>query len=165
MEKGVRCPMRTTPPLFEARLNCPTKCWLGSAGESGAGNDYAEWVKTETDSYRSAEVNCSMQTVPWDECAVSPSTENVKAARWRLAVDHAAQTDNLESRPHAVERVPSEGRGKPAQFIPTRFIYRTKLTAHDKFLAAFDAFVLSETLGREVSLGKIIHGDDHATQR
>ena len=69
----------------------------------------------------------------------------------------------LESRLHAVERVPSEGRGKPAQFIPIRFVFRNKLTKDDRLLLAFDALVLSQVLGREVSLGKIIHGDDHAT--
>ena len=56
-----------------------------------------------------------------------------------------------------------EGSGKAAQFIPIRFIFTNKLTRDDKLLLAFDALVLSEALGREVSLGKIIHGDDHAT--
>ncbi len=69
----------------------------------------------------------------------------------------------IETCLHAVERIPSAGRGQPAQFIPIRFIYRNKLTKDDKLLLAFDAFVLSEMLGRAVSLGKIIHGDDHAT--
>jgi CRISPR/Cas system-associated exonuclease Cas4 (RecB family) len=69
----------------------------------------------------------------------------------------------LESRLHAVERVASEGRGKPAQLIPIRFIFRNKLTRDDRLLMAFDALVLSELLGREVNLGKIIHGDDHVT--
>ena len=158
--------MKTTPYLFEAYLKCPTKCWLRSVGEASAGNDYAEWVKTETESYRSDGIKRLMDGLPAHECVVSPpATENVKAAQWRLAVDLAAQTDNLESRLHAVERVPSEGRGRPAQFIPIRFIYRNKLTPHDKLLLAFDALVLSEMLGREVSIGKIIHGDDHATQK
>jgi predicted RecB family nuclease len=61
--------------------------------------------------------------------------------------------------------VPSEGRGKPAQFVPIRFVFRNKLTRDDRLLLAFDALVLSQVLGREVSLGKIIHGDDHATLR
>jgi len=69
----------------------------------------------------------------------------------------------IETCLHAVERIPSAGRGQPAQFVPIRFIYRNKLTKDDKLLLAFDAFVLSEMLGRAVSLGKIIHGDDHAT--
>src|ERR1035437_6616726 len=68
----------------------------------------------------------------------------------------------LESRLHAVERVPSEGRGKAAQFVPIRFVFRNKLAKDDRLLLAFDALVLSKVLGREVSLGKIIHGDDHA---
>ena len=38
----------------------------------------------------------------------------------------------LESRLHAVERVPSEGRGKPSQFVPIRFIFRNKLTKDDR---------------------------------
>jgi hypothetical protein len=69
----------------------------------------------------------------------------------------------LESRLHALDGVVSEGRGKPAQFIPIRFIFRNKLTRDDRLLVAFDALVLSGFVGREVSLGKIIHGDDHCT--
>ena len=59
--------------------------------------------------------------------------------------------------------MPSEGRGKPARFVPIRFVFRNKLTKDDRLLLAFDALILSQVLGREVSLGKIIHGDDHAT--
>ena len=69
----------------------------------------------------------------------------------------------MESRLHAVERVTSEGRGKPAQFIPIRFIFRNKLLRDDRLLVAFDTLVLSELLGRDVSLGKIIHGDGRGT--
>ncbi len=47
--------------------------------------------------------------------------------------------------------------------IPIRFAFKNKLARADKLLLAFDAFVLSKSLGREVSLGKIIHGDEHAT--
>ncbi|HKW28713.1 MAG TPA: hypothetical protein VJT54_05225 [Verrucomicrobiae bacterium] len=69
----------------------------------------------------------------------------------------------LESRLHAVEHIPSKGRGKAAQFTPIRFIYRNKLAKDDKLLLAFDAFVLSETLGHDVTPGKIVHSDDHVT--
>lgn len=65
----------------------------------------------------------------------------------------------VESHIHAIERVPSERRGKAAQFIPIRFIRRNKLTKDDKFLLAFDAFVLGQALGRDIPFGKIIHGD------
>ena len=129
--------------------------------------------------------------VPETERVVAPlAGESFKAAKWRLAVDLVAQTPDrgadsqvresqpneetrglggprseqlLESRLHAVERVPSEGRGKPAQFIPIRFVFTNKLGKDDKLLLASDAVALSKALKREVSLGKIIHGDDHAT--
>ncbi|MDD5140596.1 MAG: TM0106 family RecB-like putative nuclease [Verrucomicrobiales bacterium] len=112
------------------------------------------------------------------------SSETLKTAKWQLALDIPARTDlgssrgneaqtsppensqslltsaaTIETCLHAVERIPSAGRGQPAQFVPIRFIYRNKLTKDDKLLLAFDAFVLSEMLGRAVSLGKIIHGD------
>ncbi len=61
--------------------------------------------------------------------------------------------------------MPSVGRGKPAQFVPIRFVFRNKLTQDDRLLLAFDALILSQLLGREVSLGKIIHGDDRGCAR
>ena len=58
---------------------------------------------------------------------------------------------------------PPEGRGKAAQFIPIRFVFNNKLAKDDRLLLAFDAFVLSTALGRQIDTGKIIHGDDYAT--
>ena len=98
---------------------------------------------------------------------ISPDMKNFKAAKWRLAFSLAvlAQMDScaLESELHALERVPAEGRGKPAQLIPIRFVFTNKLGDDDKLVLAFDAFVLSRSLEREISLGKIVHGDDHVT--
>ncbi|MCX6915851.1 MAG: IS66 family transposase [Verrucomicrobia bacterium] len=221
--------MRITPHIFDAFLKCATKCHLRSFGEIGAGNEYAEWVRGQDESYRREAVKALQEAVPETERVFAPpATENLKAAKWRLAVDLLARTPDrlmdsslgadamltdhepptthpspcplpatrgegggrpgegsdvrkpgpneearglgapgseqlLESRLHAVERVPSEGRGKPAQFIPIRFVFRNKLTKDDRLLLAFDALVLSQMLGREVGLGKIVHGDDHAT--
>ncbi|TKS62099.1 MAG: hypothetical protein EWM73_02807 [Nitrospira sp.] len=91
------------------------------------------------------------------------------AAKWRLASSLAvqAQTDCcvLESELHAMERVPAEDQGKPAEFIPIRFVFTNKLGNDDKLLLGFDVFVLSESLGLEIGTGKIIHGDDSATLR
>ncbi len=84
-------------------------------------------------------------------------------AKWRLAIDLTTRAQNLESTIQAVERVPSQGRSEPARFIPIRFIFTNKLTRDDRLLLAFDALVLSETVGREVGLGKIIHGEECAT--
>jgi predicted RNA-binding Zn-ribbon protein involved in translation (DUF1610 family) len=188
--------MTITPNLLEAHLKCPTKCWLRAAGESPSGNEYAEWVMIQTETYRAAETARLLAQTPPAETALSPPAECLNNAKWRFAVDLVAQASspqlprgsrrekahssnaetgtpnaeldqslvtpaatNLESRLHAIERIPAEGRGRPAQFIPIRFIYRNKLAKDDKLLLAFDALVFSQLLGREVSLGKIIHGD------
>src|ERR1035437_2954392 len=183
--------MRITPAIFDAFLKCATKCHLRSLGEVGSGNEYAEWVRARDESYRGEATRRLQEAVPEIERVVAPlATENLKAAKWGLAVDLTLQIPYrpahsqvreaspneettelggpcseqlLESRLHAIERVPPEGRGKPAQFVPIRFVFRNKLTKEDRLLLAFDALVLSEVLGRAVSLGKIIHGDDHAT--
>lgn len=156
--------MKITTPLFEAGLKCITKCFLRSLGETGTGNAYADWVRTQAESYRNAGMKDLLAGATDDECIIgSPGTGNWKTAKWRLAVDLVARAENLESSLHAVERVPSEGRGQSGQFTPIRFVFTNKLTRSDKLLLAFDAFVLSEMLGRKVGLGKIIHGDDQAT--
>jgi predicted RecB family nuclease len=80
-----------------------------------------------------------------------------------MGFDVDATAQNLETRLYAVERVPPDGRGKAAQFIPVRFVFTNKLGKDEKLLLAFDAFVLSDILRRGIGLGKIIHGDNHAT--
>jgi predicted RecB family nuclease len=86
-----------------------------------------------------------------------------KEATWRFAVDMRVQVDGLECRIPAVERVRSEGHGRRVQFIPHRFEFSNKLTKQHKLMVAFDAVVLSEAMGRDIRLGKIIHGDRFAT--
>ena len=156
--------MMITLYLYEAYLKCPTKFFLRALGEMATGNAYADWVRTQGASYRSRESQRLTQGTTPDERVMGPlATGNVESAKWRLAIDVTVRTNHLESTIHAVERVVSQGRGEPTQFIPIRFIYTDKLTRDDRLLLAFDALVLSETLGREIGLGKIIHGDKPAT--
>ena len=159
--------MKITPAVFEAYLKCPTKCWLRATGEAATGNTYAEWVQAQNASYRETGTARLLAASPQDEVARSPDMENIKAATWRLASSLAvlAEMDScaVESELHAVERVPAGGRGKAAQFIPIRFVFTNKLGKDEKLLLAFDAVALSKALKREVSLGKIIHGDNYAT--
>lgn len=153
-----------TAHLFEAFLKCPTKCYLRSLGETGTENAYADWVRTQNESYCSDGIKRLMKGAAPDEFVVGPrGTKNLKTAKWRLAVNFVAHVQNLESSIHAVERLPSEGQGQPAKFIPIRFIFTNKLTRHDNLLLAFDVFTLSEMLSLDVGLGKIIHGDNQAT--
>ncbi len=159
--------MKITPAVFEAYLKCPTKCWLRATGEAASGNTYAEWVETQNAAYRETGTARLLAASPQDEVALSPDLESVKAATWRLASSLAVQAEMdscaLESEFHAVERVAAGGRGKAAQFIPIRFVFTNKLGKDEKLLLALDAVALSKALKREASLGKIIHGDNHAT--
>ena len=182
--------MKISATVFEAFLKCSTKCWLRAAGEPTSGNAYAEWVRSQEKSYRADAAKVLIADVPANECEVAPVAKNLKAAEWCLAVGvelcmpfvgrvsaHAGSCgilppDNslkmlappsLVACLHVVERVPSAGRGKPAQFIPIRLIFTNKLTKDDRLLLAFDACVLSEALGRKIAVGQIIHGEGHAT--
>lgn len=157
--------MKITSSLFEAGFKCITKCFLRSLGETGIGNAYADWVRTQAESYRYAGMKGLMAGAANDECIIgSQETKNLKTTKWRLAIDLVIRAQNLESSLQAVERAPSEGRGQPGQFTPIRFVFTNKLNRDDKLLLAFDALVLSEMLGRKIDQGKIVHGDDHAMQ-
>jgi len=184
--------MRITPHLFEAFLKCETKCWLRAAGEQGAGNTYADWFQTQGESYRVAQLERLRAEIPPNDCAISPSTKEVKAGKWQVAVEVEVQSNYVLSRTnnedslnssvkeaeeepqdefivesclHAVERVPADARGKAAQFIPIRFVFTNKLGKNDKLLLAFDAYALSKSLRRTIELGKIIHGDERTVRK
>ena len=156
--------MINSTPIFEAYLKCPSKCWFLFFGKKGDANIYSDFVRNQNNAYRAAGLERLMAKTQRSECVVMPSAPvNIKTAAWLLAVDFIATNENLESRLHAVERVPSDGQGKPVQFIPIRFIYTNKLTKGDKLILAFDALVLSEMLKIEVSRGKIIYGNGYTT--
>ena len=152
--------MIVTSYLFDAYLNCATKCWLRSRDDSGTGNSYADWVKTRTDSYSSTGIKLLMDRVAPNYRVVElSSAENLKNATWRSAANIVAQGQNLQSRIHSLDRALSEDGDKPVEFVPIRFVANNKLTKNDKLLLAFDTLALSEALGKEIDTGKIIHGD------
>src|ERR1035437_3360549 len=43
--------MIVSSQLFEAFLECSTKCWLRSRAEPTAGNIYAEWARAQSEAY------------------------------------------------------------------------------------------------------------------
>ncbi len=142
-----------TAHLFEDFLKCPTKCYLRSLGEKGAENTYADSSRTQSASYHNDGIRRLIEDIPEDERVTSLSTTaSLKATKWKLAVGSVAQAQSLESVLHAVERVPSKGQVGHSQLIPIRFIHSNKLTIQDKLLVAFDALILSESLGSEHSL-------------
>src|SRR5437667_10208883 len=80
--------MKITSPLFDAFLKCATKCHLLSLGETGSGNEYADWVRAQNESYQREAARRLQEAVPEIERVVAPpADESFKAAKWRLAVD------------------------------------------------------------------------------
>src|SRR5216683_4588081 len=135
--------MRLSSDLFEAFSKCPTRCWLRAAGETGSGNAYAEWVKSQNASYRAIETDRLLSERPKDESVVAPAPADLKSGKWHLAAGMVVQVQMnscvLQSELHAVERTPFESQGRPTQFIPIRFAFTNKLDKDDKLLLAFDA--------------------------
>jgi predicted RecB family nuclease len=153
-----------TSDLFETYLNCTTKCFLRSLGETGTGNSYANWVKAEHLSYSAEGIKHLVEGVAEDECVTGPIiAKETWSPKWRLAIQTIARTQNLESGIHAVERLISEKGDKSAPLIPIRLVFTNKVDKHDKLSLAFDALVLSQMLGCEIGTGKIIHGNNYTT--
>jgi hypothetical protein len=90
--------MKITAILFEAVLKCATKCHLRALGESGSGNEYADWVRAQDETYTREAARRLRETVPESERVIAPpADENLKAAKWRLAVDLVAQASSPAS--------------------------------------------------------------------
>ncbi|MGD0107041.1 MAG: Dna2/Cas4 domain-containing protein, partial [Rhodopila sp.] len=150
--------------LFESYLQCPTKCWLRSRAELPAANSYAEWSGSRNKTYLQDGLKRLLSDFPESDCVIAPPVaKNPKAFTWRLASDVRLKTKEAESFLQAVERMPVKDRGRPAMFIPYRFDPSNKITKENRLLLAFDALMLSESLGAEINLGKIVHGDNYAT--
>ena len=145
-------------------VEMPHQCFLRSRGEARTGNAYAAWVRTKNDVFRIEGTKRLVAEVTPDKCAIGTQTMgSLKPAAWHLGIDLAVQSQELQCFCNAVEQIPSAGRGRTAQFVPIRFLFRNKLNRDDKLLLAFDAQVLSEVLSRKVGLGKIVHGENYAT--
>ncbi len=96
--------MTVTSHLFEAFLKCATQCHLRSLGESGSGNEYAEWVQVQNESYRREAARRLQEGVPEAECVgARAATENLKTTKWRLAVDSVVQTPDRSADSHVRE--------------------------------------------------------------
>jgi len=136
--------------LFEAYLQCDTKCWLRAHAERGIGNTYAEWARLRDACYHDDAREHLLAMFPGTSRAIGPIIcMNAKDPTWRVATDVRLQTNALESRLAALEKVHPEGRTKPAQFIPYRFQFANKLSKTDTLSLAFDALVLWQAIGCE----------------
>ncbi len=155
--------MKTTQDLFQAYLKCPTKCYLRAIGEQASGNPYPEWVRDHNEVYRSEAATSLSGKFSKQEVVVDQShVAQLKAAKWRLAINPMVQGRKVAAQLHAIERVPAERPGKMSQFIPIRFVAFNKIAKDDRLAVTFDALALANVLGRAISKSKIIHGEDRA---
>jgi len=126
---------------------------------------YSEWLETQNDSYRLIGTRRLVAEFSNDEVVLSPDMANFKVAKWRLASNLAvpAQMDCcvLESEIHALACMPAEGQKSCQNSSLFVCLHQQTERGTDQLVLAFDAFVLSRSLGYEIGLGKIIHGDDH----
>ncbi len=83
-----------TTDLVEAFLQCPTKCFLRARAEVGTGNAYADWVRTESDVFRTEGIKRLVAGCAPDKC-VTGNAEGGRSAQWQLALDFIAQSENL----------------------------------------------------------------------
>jgi len=103
--------MTITADVFAAYLKCPTKCFLRAHGETESGNEYADWVRSESEAYREEGLRRFTAGIPPGDCVTGASAaESLKTARWRFATDVEAHAQNLASKIRAVERIPPKGR-------------------------------------------------------
>jgi hypothetical protein len=120
--------MALTTDLVEAFLKCPTKCFLRARAEVATCNAYADWVRTKSAVFRSEGITRLVAGIEPDKCATSTAaTECGRSAQWQLALDFTAGRENLRCSVDAVERIPSAGRGRAAQFVPIRFVIRQRI--------------------------------------
>jgi hypothetical protein len=106
--------MTITADLFEAYLKCPMKRWLRAkqTSEAATGNAYSEWVERQVAAHRSKGIESLFATISETECAISVQKAALKTAKWWLAANVSVNAGKAESCLHALERIPSEGRGK-----------------------------------------------------
>jgi hypothetical protein len=64
--------MIVSSQLFEAYIECSTKCWLRSRAELAAENVYAEWARAQNEVYRQDGLKHLLAILPENECAMGP---------------------------------------------------------------------------------------------
>src|SRR5262245_19363675 len=130
--------MIVSSSLFEAYLECDTKCWLRARAEPGTGNIYAEWVRLKNEAYYEDGRKRLVAMFPANGHALAPPlSQHAKDSMWRVATDVRLQTNRLASSLQGIEKMPSEKRNRPLQFIPYRFQFTNKITDFLDFLRSW----------------------------
>jgi predicted RecB family nuclease len=154
--------MVITQQIFEAFLKCPTKSQLSRDGSVIVENS-AAWPQELEQIFIRNGWSRLCASIPADQVIIGASAaEAIRQRRSGLVVDCTLQTSDLGARLHGLEII-----GAPAnaqtRYVPIRFLSNEKVSATDKLLLAFDAFVLSQVSGCRPDRGKLIHGREYTT--
>jgi hypothetical protein len=119
--------MIVSSPLFEAYLECPTKCWLRSRGEPTTWNAYAEWACAHNVAYYKDRLKCLLAVLPESGRTIAPPiSKHPKDSTWRLAIDVTLRANELESGLQALERIPpGTGEARPVHPLPFQICQQT----------------------------------------
>jgi predicted RecB family nuclease len=158
--------MQITDEVFRAFLNCETKSNLITLGDRGSQNEFFEWGRIRMDDFKQRCLLKLCSAITEDECLIGGSSyHSFEHSRYRLFVDCVLQTQGLQSRIHALERITMPIDKKQNPFTPIRFFPNNKITKQDKLLLAFDALILATVSGMVPHVGKIMHGKNHRVIR
>jgi predicted RecB family nuclease len=151
--------MSVTQEIFEAFLKCPRKSHLVSEGAIGAQSEFYEGQRRLEESYEqaaSARLRSSLQPNEW--YVGTHPVERLQERSYRLVFDRVIAEPDLRARLHALEVDCSRACARHHSYIPIRFVPKEKLTASDKLMLAFDAFVFWRATGELPAVGKIVYG-------
>lgn len=158
--------MQITEEVFQAFLKCETKSYLKASGAVGLQREFSDWERFLAEDFQR---KCSQRVLsdfrPDEFFIGTLSPQELENKKYRIVIDCTVQAQGVQSRIQALERPPSPGNSKHSHFIPIRFVAKEKITALDKLLVAFDAFVLFTASGRIPPFGKIIHGSEQKPVR
>jgi predicted RecB family nuclease len=156
-----------TDELFDAYLRCKTKAHLTfrQAMPTEASHLISDWIRRLADNYQ-AECRNRLQLSESADCFVgSPSSEDLRSAKYRLIVQPHLTAQDVVSNVHALERGPAPTQKSHNPYAPVRFVPLEKISKHHKLMLAFDAFVLWQASGQMPTKGIIIHGLQHTVLR
>jgi hypothetical protein len=122
--------------LFDAYIECSTKCWLRSRAEPNTGNAYADWSRQRRETYCVDGLKRLVTMFPESDRAIAPPiSKYTKNAAWRLAIDVHLGINGLETHLPAVERIPSDGRGYACPIRPLSFRIRQQTPQYHQAVA------------------------------
>jgi hypothetical protein len=70
--------------IFEAYLECSTKCWLRSHAEPTTGNAYAEWARAQNEAYFEGGLKSLREILPESDRVIAPALTKGLSVNYRI---------------------------------------------------------------------------------